>query len=155
VGACGAEQTNEYKGPDTQLYTKTGAYAAHYKKKHGVKKKNKQQHFIELFTTGIGLLQRGKTAALVEAAALECLAVIPFVAVHELDVEQQVGNTCAPRALITALESMNCPTELDIDQRAEGVGAAWIERHLEACDRKQRIHVIDTISRSQTLSFIT
>jgi hypothetical protein len=92
---------------------------------------------------------------------LECLAVVPFVAVHELDVEQQVGNTCAPRALITALESMYCPTDLEatsfknIDQRAEGVRAAWIERHLEACDRKQRIHVIDNISRSQTLSITT
>jgi hypothetical protein len=117
---CGAEQTNAYKGPDTQLYIKTGAYATHYKTKHEVKKKNKQQHFIEIFTTGIGLLQRGKMAALVAAAAFECLAVVPFVAVRELDVEQQHGNTCAPRALITALESMYRPTKLEATIELQG-----------------------------------
>jgi hypothetical protein len=50
-------------------------------------------------------------AAPVEAAALEGLDVVPFVSVCELDVEQQVGNTY--RALITALKSIYCPTELE------------------------------------------
>jgi hypothetical protein len=67
-------------------------------------------------------------------------------------VEQQVGNTCAPRALITALESIYCPTELeatsfkDIDQKAEGVGAEWLQPHLDACDTERRIIVIESIS---------
>jgi hypothetical protein len=49
-------------------------------------------------------------AAPVEAAALKGLDVVPFVSVCELDVEQQVGNY---RALITAHESIYCPTELE------------------------------------------
>jgi hypothetical protein len=71
--------------------------------------------------------------------------------VCELDVEQQVGNTCAPRALITALESIYCPTELeatsfkDIDQKAEGVGAEWIQPHLDGCDTERRIIVIESV----------
>jgi hypothetical protein len=91
-------------------------------------------------------------AAPVEAAALEGLDVVPFVSVCTLDVEQQVGNTCAPRALITALKSIYCPTELeatsfkDIDQKAEGVGAEWLQPHLDAYDIEQRIIVIESIS---------
>jgi hypothetical protein len=101
--------------------------------------------------TSIGLLQRSKAAALVEPAALKCLAVVPFVAVRELDVKQQVGNTCAPRALITGLESLYCTEELqatsygDIDETTEEVGAEWIQPHLDACDREGRITVIDSI----------
>jgi hypothetical protein len=91
-------------------------------------------------------------AAPVKESALEGLDVVAFVSVCELDVEQQVGNTCAPRALITALESIYCPTELeatsfkDIDQKAEGIGAEWLQPHLDACNTEQRIIVIESIS---------
>jgi hypothetical protein len=72
--------------------------------------------------------------------------------VLELDVEQQVGNTCAPRALTTALESMYYPMELeatgfkDIDQQAEGVGEPWFQPHLDTCDIEGCIIVIESIS---------
>jgi hypothetical protein len=92
---------------------KTGSYTAHYEDKHEVKEKERQQRLIKLLTNGIALQQRTKVAAPVEAATLEGLDMVPFVSACELDVEQQVDNTCAPRALITALESSYCPTELE------------------------------------------
>jgi hypothetical protein len=73
--------------------------------------------------------------------------VVPFVSVCELDVEQL---TALITALITALESIYCPTKLeatsfkDIDQKAEGVGAEWIQPHLDACDTERRIIVIES-----------
>jgi hypothetical protein len=131
---------------------KTGSYTAHFENKHEVRKKDRQQFLIELLTTGIALQQCTKVAAPVEAAALEGLDVVPFVSMCELDVKQQVVNTCASRALITALESMYCPTELeatsfkDIAQKGEGVGAAWLQPHLDVCDIEQYIIVVQSIS---------
>jgi hypothetical protein len=97
-----------------------------------------QQHLIELLTTGIALQQCTNVAAPEVVAALEGLDVVPFVSVCELDVVHQVGKTWAPRALITALESIYCPMGLeaasfkDIDQKAEGVGGEWLQPHLDA-----------------------
>jgi hypothetical protein len=83
-----------------------------------------EQHFLSLIVTGVALQQRDKRkmAALVEEPALEGLDVVSVVTVRELDVEQQVGNTCAPRALLTGLKSMYSKAELqatsygDIDE---------------------------------------
>jgi hypothetical protein len=103
--------------------------------------------------TGVALQQRDKRkmGALVEEPASEGLDVVSVVTVRELDVEQKVGNTCAPRALLTGLESIYSKAELqatsygDIDETTEGVGGAWIQPHLDACDREGRITVIDSI----------
>jgi hypothetical protein len=137
---CPATQTSAYRGPSTEVYTIKGQVPKirSCTDKHEGKEKDRQQHLTELLTIGIALRRRTKVAAPVEAAALEGLDVVPFVSVCELDVEQQVGNTCAPRRLITALEGIYCPTELeatsfkDIDQKAKGVGAEWLKPHLDA-----------------------
>ena len=64
-----------------------------------------------------------------------------------------VTSTCTPRALITALESLNSAKELeatgrfkDIDEKTEGEGSAWLEAHLDACDVYSRIVVVENLS---------
>jgi hypothetical protein len=53
---------------------------------------------------------------------------------------------------LRSIESIYCPTELeatsfkDIDQKAEGVGAEWLQPHIGACDTERRIIVIESIS---------
>jgi hypothetical protein len=114
-------------------------------------------------------MQRRKAAALQEAVTLPEEAVgddkvteevvagnaeVPVVVyVSEFEVIQQIGNTCAARALIAGLESIYSRSELndmpgftDIDERAEGEGSSWIEQHLEACDPANKITVIDNLS---------
>jgi hypothetical protein len=151
--SCPANGARAYHGPSLDLYAikcqvpYTTTFDPHFEKMHKPKKEDSTQNFLKHIVTGIGLLQRNKA----KQPAPETLAVVPSVSVLELEVEQQVGNTCAPRTVITALESIYCQEELratpykEINQSEEGVGAEWIQPHLDACDPEQRIHVYDNI----------
>jgi hypothetical protein len=71
--------------------------------------------------------------------------------VYEFDVDQQIGNTCAARALINSLESLYSPGELqgtgfkDIDKNAVEEDSKWIESHLDVCDLEMRIFVVELL----------
>ena len=101
-------------------------------------------------TTEVEVVEDGPESAAAEEGDEEVLCDIPVL---EIDVIQQVGNTCTPRALITALESLNSAKELeatgrfkDIDEKTEGDGSAWLEAHLDACDVYSRIVVVENLS---------
>jgi hypothetical protein len=151
--SCESEKSSAYKGPDTPLRTIKRCQVpstTHYQKEHAVKKADPQQHFLSLIVTGVALqqvlpgpLHDGFQQAHYqkEHAVKKADPQQHFLSLNVTGVAlQQVGNTCAPRALLTGLESMYSKAELqatsygDIDQRVEGVGSEWIEPHQEACD---------------------
>jgi hypothetical protein len=146
-----SEKSSAYKGLDTLPSSlHDGFQQAHYQKEHAVKKADPQQHFLSLIVTGVALqqvlpgpLHDGFQQAHYqkEHAVKKADPQQHFLSLNVTGVAlQQVGNTCAPRALLTGLESMYSKAELqatsygDIDQRVEGVGSEWIEPHQEACD---------------------
>jgi hypothetical protein len=74
------------------------------------------------------------------------------VRVRELPVTQQVGNTCTPRSLITALKRFYSDEEneatgmQDIDERAEDKDSLWLDSLLKLHDTDRRITVVDNMS---------
>ena len=153
---------------------KSAVFKQHYKDKHNGKEKGSQDSLTQLFMLAAAKMQQEKDKALrltteaevvedgPEATSLEEAAaaeegdeeMLCDIPVLELGVIQQVGNTCTPRALITALESLNSAKELeatgprfkDIDEKTEGEGSAWLETHLDACDVYSRIVVVENLS---------
>ena len=90
------------------------------------------------------------TGADAEEVDSESQAGVPIVTICELEVDQQVGNTCAPAVLLIALWSFYTREESSdfacIDPKATDKGGVWIDQHLAMYDTASRLCVVDSIS---------